>query len=516
MKSEDIRNKIIVDEYAGKIVRDIFEWKKEGMSQHAISDKLNRMGILSPMEYKQANGLNFATSFKVNSQAKWSSQTIGRILRNEIYTGVLIQGKRTTPNYRIKKVVCKDEADWIRIEDSHEALVSRRDFNIVQSILDADTRTAPNDLMRGIKNKNFWTMEQQSGPCGWQVMGDTPEPGQIRLWTYQALAHGAEAMVYFRWRTALFGTEQYWHGILDHDGLGRRRYQEIIKIGEELKSLNELFVDSININEVALIKSYDNVWSHRVQPYNRNFDYNGLLCEYYVALNQNNISLDVTSVDVDFTQYKWVLMPAFNLMTEAIKNKCEDYVSGGGNLLITFRSGTRNWNNSMSTLTNPGYFKELAGIELEEYDSINFGRSVEVSGGDFKGQAKKWCDIIKCNNAQVLATYESHYYIGKPAVTVNQYEKGQVYYVGCDLNETALASLIKGIAQDISVDRAIPGVEGVDIVKKEKGGKTFIVMMNHNNNPKWVAVAGEYNNVMTGEAVKNNICIEAYGVVILV
>lgn len=145
MKSDVIRNKIIVDEYAGKIVRDIFEWKKEGMSQQAISDKLNRMGILSPMEYKQANGLNFATSFKVNSQAKWSSQTIGRILRNEIYTGVLIQGKKTTPNYKIKKVVCKDEEDWIRIEDSHEALVSRRDFNIVQSILDADTRTAPNE-----------------------------------------------------------------------------------------------------------------------------------------------------------------------------------------------------------------------------------------------------------------------------------------------------------------------------------------------------------------------------------
>jgi len=373
------------------------------------------------------------------------------------------------------------------------------------------------DLMRGIKNKNFWMMEQQSGPCGWQVMGDTPEPGQIRLWTYQALAHGAEAMLYFRWRTALFGTEQYWHGVLDHDGVGRRRYQEIIKIGEELKSLNDLFVGSKNIADVALIKSYDNVWSHRVQPHNRNFDYNGLLCEYYVALNQNNISVDVTSVDVDFKQYKWILMPAFNLMTDVIQIKCEDYVNGGGNLLITFRSGTRNWNNSISTLTNPGYFKELAGIELEEYDSINFGRSVEVSGSNFKGQAKKWCDVIKCNGAQVLATYTSHYYKDQPAITVNQFGKGQVHYVGCDLNEAALTHLIKGIAEDIFIEIPIhSSIEGIDVVKKEKDGKVFMVLTNHYNQPTFVNIPGEFNNILTGEKVSDKVYLDAYGVVILV
>jgi len=373
------------------------------------------------------------------------------------------------------------------------------------------------DLMRGIKNKNFWMMEMQSGPCGWQTMGDTPEPGQIRLWTYQALAHGAEAMVYFRWRTALFGTEQYWHGVLDHDGVGRRRYQEIIQIGEELKSLNDLFVGSKNIADVALIKSYDNVWSHRVQPHNKDFDYNGLLCDYYVALSQNNISVDVTSVDVDFKQYKWVLMPAFNLMTDVIQKKCEDYVNEGGNLLITFRSGTRNWNNCMSTLTNPGYFKELAGIELEEYDSINFGRSVEINGANFKGQAKKWCDVIKCNGAQVLATYNSHYYKGKPAITVNRLWKGQVYYVGCDLNEAALAHLIKGIAEDIFIETPIiSSIEGIDVVKKEKDGKVFIVLTNHNNQPTFVNILGEFTNILTGEKVCDKVCVDTYGVVILI
>ncbi len=371
------------------------------------------------------------------------------------------------------------------------------------------------DLMRGIKNKNFWMMEQQSGPCGWQAMGDTPEPGQIRLWTYQALAHGAEAMIYFRWRPALFGTEQYWHGILDHDGQGRRRYHEVAKIGEELKSLEDLFVDTKNINEVAIIKSYDNFWSHRIQPHNSKFDYNELLNEYYTALNKNNITADVTSVDVDFTKYKLVLMPAFNLMTEDIKTKCEDYVKRGGNLLITFRSGTRNWNNSMSTITNPGYFKELAGIELEEYDSINFGRSVEVSGEAFKGLAKTWCDVIKSNGAQVLATYNSHYYRGKPAVTVNQYGKGQVYYVGCDLDDAALSDFIKSITEDMLITTLQSNSEGIEIVRKEKEGKIFTLLMNHNNYSIKINIEGSFINILTGEAVKNQMYMEAYGVAIL-
>ena len=96
------------------------------------------------------------------------------------------------------------------------------------------------DLMRGIKNQNFWVMEQQCGPCGWQTLGNTPEPGQVRLWTYQSLAHGAEAIVYFRWRSPLHGTEQYWHGLLDHDGVGRRRYREIAALGKELAGLDDL------------------------------------------------------------------------------------------------------------------------------------------------------------------------------------------------------------------------------------------------------------------------------------
>ncbi|MFC5529752.1 beta-galactosidase [Cohnella yongneupensis] len=374
------------------------------------------------------------------------------------------------------------------------------------------------DLMRGIKGRNFWMMEQQSGPCGWHAMGDTPEPGQLRLWTYQAIAHGAEGMVYFRWRACTVGIEQYWHGILDHDGIGRRRYREIAQTGQEIAKLSALFVNAENRNDVALIKSYDNVWSHRAQPHNLNFNYNVLLDAYYRAVAGHHVGMDVTSVDVDFTPYKLVLMPAFNLMTEAIADKCKAYVAGGGALLITFRSGTRTWNNRMTTLTLPGLFRDMAGVELEEYDSVNFGRTVRVQGDFGEGTASVWCDVLKSNGAQTLAEYGSHYYKDTPAVTVHPYGKGNVYYVGCDLDDDALSRLMSLITEREGVRRSLSRrYDGVEAIERTVDGREYVMLLNHNNEEASVALPGAeaYVDALNDESHDGHIVIEPYGVRVL-
>lgn len=102
-----------------------------GLSQQAIADKLNHDGILSPMEYKKSIGINLETSFKKKVQAKWSYNAVLRILKNEVYAEVLAQGKQTTPNYKIKTRVMKAEEDWIRVKNTHEPIISRKDFELV-------------------------------------------------------------------------------------------------------------------------------------------------------------------------------------------------------------------------------------------------------------------------------------------------------------------------------------------------------------------------------------------------
>ena len=372
------------------------------------------------------------------------------------------------------------------------------------------------DLMRGIKRKKFWVMEQQSGPCGWHAMGDTPEPGQIRLWTYQSIAHGAEAVLYFRWRACTFGIEQYWYGILDHDGIGRRRYREIQETGTELTKLSDIITGSDIKNEVVLIKSYDHVWSHRGQPHNLKFNYNGLLGEFYRAFLSNNVTIDVTSDAADFSAYKMVVLPAYNMVTEEFGKKCEEYVENGGVLIITFRSGTRTWNNRMTTLTSPGYFKDIAGIELEEFDSLNFGRTVKITGEFGEGTASVWCDILKSNGAEPIAFYDSHYYRGTPAVTVNTFGRGKVYYIGCDLDSDAADMLIRQIITREGIKTVIPRIiPGVEAVKRVKDGKTYLFILNHNNKAVDVPIDRKMVDELTGSAFDNLIQIQAYGVAVL-
>lgn len=139
MKSRENRNKLIVDEIAAEVVKDIFRDKLAGMSCQGIADKLNSLGVLSPLEYKKSLGLKFTTSFKVSIKAKWSAVAVKRILSDEIYTGTLSQGKTTTPNYKIKRLTVKDKSEWVRVENAHEAVISREEFALAADLLGRDT-----------------------------------------------------------------------------------------------------------------------------------------------------------------------------------------------------------------------------------------------------------------------------------------------------------------------------------------------------------------------------------------
>lgn len=143
LKDEQDKNKLVVDEFAADIVRDMFQWKLEGVSPQDIASTLNRLGVLSPMEYKRSLGMKFTTPFKTNPKAVWSAATVIRILKNPVYTGVLIQGKATTPSYKVHKRVTKAESEWCIIENNHEAIVSQMLFDNVQKVLRLDTRRSP-------------------------------------------------------------------------------------------------------------------------------------------------------------------------------------------------------------------------------------------------------------------------------------------------------------------------------------------------------------------------------------
>lgn len=145
LKNPKDNHKLIIDEYAAEVVRNIFKWKIDGNSSLAIAIKLNEHGVLSPLEYKKFIGINYNTGFVTGTKSKWSSVAVTRILKNETYTGTMIQGKSEKVNYKVKKLVNKPANEWIKVEETHEAIISKEDFNRVRNLLMTDTRNSPDD-----------------------------------------------------------------------------------------------------------------------------------------------------------------------------------------------------------------------------------------------------------------------------------------------------------------------------------------------------------------------------------
>ncbi len=144
-KDPENKNHLVIDEYAASVVRDIFQWRISGISNEKIADKLNKSGILSPAEYKRSKGQNYYCGFGTDKPSRWSPVAVGRILSNSNYLGWVVQGKRTTPNYKVKKVILKKPEEWITVKNMHDAIIAEDDFFTVQTLLKMDARSSPGE-----------------------------------------------------------------------------------------------------------------------------------------------------------------------------------------------------------------------------------------------------------------------------------------------------------------------------------------------------------------------------------
>jgi beta-galactosidase len=369
-------------------------------------------------------------------------------------------------------------------------------------------------LLRSYKKLPFWVMEQQSGPCGWSKMGPTPTPGKLRLWTYQAVANGADTVVYFRWRACPFGTEEYWHGILNHDGKPNRRYEEIVKTGQEMERLSKFYNALKPIARVAIVKSFDCEWSHSIHKHVENFDYDNLLTDYYKPFYEMGIPVDFVAADEDLTRYSLVLAPALLMVNEIEKSNLEDYVRNGGKLVITFRSGCKDIYNNMLMETVPGSFSELAGVKVHDYDP-QLEKQTKVSGVFGEGTASLWCDIVETTTAVTLGVYIDDFYAGRSCFTVNKYGSGETYYLGCDLDGQAMDKLMKYLGKIANLPISLYSVPGVETVEAADGKEKALFLMNHNTYPVVIALEKDYTEMITGQEIKDIIHIAPYGVAVL-
>ncbi len=361
------------------------------------------------------------------------------------------------------------------------------------------------DTMRGLKRQSFWVMEQQAGQGGWEMVSAAPRPGELRLWAYQSIAHGADGIVFFRWRTARHGTEQYWHGLLDHDACPGRRYQEIKHMGAEIKQAGAQISGSVVKPAVAMLLSYDSRFAFQIQGNNPQFNYADHFHQCYRALHRRHVPIDVVEPTADLSSYKLVIAPALHLVSDRVAQSLTRFVETGGVLVLTPRTGVKDESNAVVNQRLPGLLLELAGVEVEEYDSLPPGAH---NGLEFLlpelatahlPSADVWCDVLKPNGATVVARYTQDYYAGKPAITLNRFGRGQVLYVGTlgdDVYET-LTGWLLGLA---GVERLLAAPEGVEVTERWQGARRLLFVLNHTEREQEITLDCCYQDLLGSSA----------------
>lgn len=223
------------------------------------------------------------------------------------------------------------------------------------------------DLVRGLKRKPFWVMEQQAGPINWTPYNPPVPPGQVWLWTYQALAHGADNVIYFRWRASRFGQEQYHSGLLNHDASIAPGYREVQQVAHELAEHGPVKRAPA---DVALLVSYDDAWAIEIEPHNAAFDYWRMARQIYRDFWQRGINVDVIRRGSDLSQYRQVIAVAPLLIDPVETKRWRAFVEQGGDLTLTIRALVKDQDNVWTDQPLPAGFTDLLGAQVAQWYSL--------------------------------------------------------------------------------------------------------------------------------------------------
>ncbi len=373
------------------------------------------------------------------------------------------------------------------------------------------------DAMRGLKRKRFWVMEQQAGPVGWGLM-QSPAPGQVRLWTYQAIAHGAEAVLFFRWRTARFGTEQHWHGILDADGSARRRYRELTRLSSELRELRQQIDASAPVADVALLHDYDSRFALQVQPTNGALGYEASVQRHYKALRGLGLGVDVLADTADLDRYRMLVVPSLYLAGPELASTLSAYVHRGGTLVLAPRTAVKDRFNAVPESSLPAWLDSLCGVRVTDYQSVSpeLGVGFAGDGESFEGEFYGWYEELEVADASVVASYSDGAFAGSAAITERKVGDGLVVYIAGVATPPSLDRLYRRLSSRLGL-RALQLPEEVEAIRLEgRGDGELLALLNHSEKGQRLSFEGSrWHDHLSGASGEGSFDLGPYGVAFL-
>jgi beta-galactosidase len=373
------------------------------------------------------------------------------------------------------------------------------------------------DLTRGFKRSNFWVIETQPGAVNWAAVNNFLNRGEARAMAWQAIAHGADDVNYWQWRSALNGQEEL-HGVLvGPDGTPVPFYDEVNQTAREFAKVESAFRDTTPVSEVALLYSYDSHWALQFQKHTEKYDDNVLLKSYYRSLRPLSQSVDVVSAYAPLESYKLVVAPALNVLPKDLADHLLEYVRNGGHLVLGPRSGMKDEFNALLPQRQPGFLIDALGARVEQYYALE--KDFPVSGTWGGGTASIWAEQLKARTSddEVLLKYDKSngWLDDQPAVITRAYGKGRITYIGAILDDKLMAAAADWMIHKSAVTPVFgPVPDGVEASRRMGGGKQVFVLINYAQENRWVTLPRAMK-LLLGDKDGDSLNMPPYGVAVL-
>jgi beta-galactosidase len=389
-----------------------------------------------------------------------------------------------------------------------------------------DERSGPrmaltHDLMRGLKGgQPFWLMEQTPSTTACRDVNPVKRPGVMRLWSYQALAHGSDTVLFFQMRASRGASEKYHGAVINHAARSDTRvFTEVSELGAELPRLTEI-VGATTRSRIAMMLDWNSWWAVELSDGpSRHVSYLRTVIAWYTALQRLDVDVDVVPVDADLTAYDVLLAPLLHIIPEGLGDRVEGFVEAGGTLVTGVLSGRVDVNDNAFLADVPGPLAKVLGIRVDETDAqspevVNPIRLHESLGGGTASSSRVF-DLVIPQGAEVLGTYTEDFYAQSPAITRNSFGSGTAWYVGAELEQDGLDAVL-GAAVG-SRTGAYAGIDGLEASRRWQGGTRYLFLLNHGDQEIRVPADRAGTDLITGAQIEagTKVALPPAGVVVL-
>lgn len=411
-----------------------------------------------------------------------------------------------------------DNFDHYEINDELD-LASWDDY-VGQGHLNVARNGAMHDLARGWKRSNFWVMETQPGSVNWVPVNNPLDRGETRAMAWQAIGHGADAVLYWQWRSALNSQEQYHGAIVGPDGGPLPLYTEIAETGGEFERAAQSLEGTAPVAQVAVLHSYDSRWAIDFQPHNRNYDQLDVLLGYYTSLREQRLTVDIVSAEAPLDGYKLVVAPSLNVISAKLAARLLAYVQQGGHLVLGPRSGMKDEHNSLNVQRQPGPLAEALGGRVEQFYALE--APVSVSGAAGEGTAVVWAEQLSTqagkDAGEILLRYgkANGWLDGQPAMISRRVGKGRMTYLGAVLDPALMRSTLQWMTSDANVEPEFGALPAeVEVCRRVGKDHIVYVLINHGATAVHIGLQQAMRDLLGDQHALTEVALNPQGVAVL-